>query len=55
MRAGKGGGVMLNRIGEFIIDGGWRALWQFAGMPVIATIVYIVGLVIASLIGRTVA
>ena len=43
---------MLNRIGEFIIDGGWSTLWEFVRVPIFGGVVYAVLLVISYLIGK---
>ncbi len=46
---------MLNRLGEFIVDGGWPVLWEFTRVPLIGLVVYLIAIAIASLIGKGVA
>jgi len=45
---------MLNRLGEFIVDGGWSTIWEFARVLIIGLVAFAVIGVIAGLIGRVV-
>lgn len=46
---------MLNRLGEFIIDGGWTIIWEFARVLIIGLLVFAVIGVMAAIVGRVVA
>ena len=42
----------MKRLGEFIVDGGWSTIWEFARVLIIGLAAFAVIGVIAGLIGR---
>ena len=45
---------MLNRLGEFIIDGGWPIIWEFARVLIIGLVAFTFIGVMAAFVGRVV-
>ncbi len=45
---------MIRRLGEFIIEGGWRELWSWIDAPLIGCLAYLALILIAHFIGKAV-